>query len=31
MTLLVENLYISSNNDANPNPNPNPNYEKIIP
>ena len=35
MTLLVENVCISSNNDPNPNPNPNlkpnPKNEKIIP
>ena len=33
MTLLVENVYISSNNDpnTNANPSPNPNDEKIIP
>ena len=29
MTLLVENVYITSNND--PNPNPNPKHETIIP
>ena len=28
MTLLVENLYIPSNNDPKHNPNPNPNHEK---
>ena len=28
MTLLAENLYITSNNDPNPNPEPNPNHEK---
>ena len=31
MTLLVENLYISSNNDPKVNSNPKPNDEKIIP
>ena len=29
MTLLVENLYITNNNE--PNPNPNPRHEKIMP